>query len=847
MKIYSPLSGIVVPLELVPDEAFSQKLVGDGLSIDPTDNILKSPIDGLIQFIHPAQHALTIQAANGAEVLIHIGIDTVQLRGEGFSSLVKVGERVNVGQPLIEFDLDFVSTQAKSLMTQVLVSNPENFKINFVKKNNNQVTSNDVLFEVEAIATSNVQAKLTTGVELKRAFMCSLPTGLHARPAAVLAQVAKKYQADIIIIKNNNKANLKSLVSILSAEIGAKDLFEISALGPDAREALDELTLLIDSGKIEETRMEPASTQEKTEIKPTLTKNITKHLHHYTGVNAAGGLVLGEVYQVKRELVAVNHNRLNINIDLEIQNLKANLSMVQNELQQLVKDLLIKNKKEQAEIFLAHLEVLQDPEITHTCIGKIKNKICAELAWQETINQFIKTLSSLQNEVMATRAHDLQDVGQRVLRKLLKLEQPLNPFQPKGDGPFVLIAQNLTPSDMVLIDHHLVKGIATVEGGASSHVAIMARSMGLAYLAALPTEVLEIRNSTEVILDTNSGVLKTQFSSTEKVNTLNEIEKLKQELSQNVRAALAPAITQDGHQIKVFANVGKKEDAEAALKNGAEGVGLLRSEFLFLHRSSAPTETEQWQQYQEIVSAMQQQGDFKPVIIRTLDVGGDKPLAYLPIPSEENPFLGVRGLRVSLRHPEIFKTQLRALLKVKPSEALQIMFPMVTTLSELLEAKQILFDECKKLNITKISVGIMVEVPSVALMAEVLAPHVDFFSIGSNDLTQYTLAIDRGHRDLAAMADGLHPSVLKLIQITCEAANKHKKMVGVCGGIAGDALAIPLLIGLGVHELSVSVPVIPNVKAQIRNLNYRACKELVNEALKLAEASQVRELVKKLN
>ncbi|MGZ3724650.1 MAG: phosphoenolpyruvate--protein phosphotransferase [Pseudobdellovibrio sp.] len=845
MKIYSPLSGLVVPLEMVPDQAFAQKLVGDGISVDPVDQILKSPVDGVIEFIHPACHALTIKTDNGTDVLIHIGIDTVKMKGEGFKALVKKDQKVKAGDALIEFDLDFVATQAKSLMTQILISNPEGREFNFSVSGGSFVHSGESLFDLTSTSQhqSVASAAAETGPQHTRSFICALPTGMHARPAAALVQVAKKYQTEITMWRKGKSANAKSLVSLLTLEIAANDLFEIKAAGLEGLKALDELTLLIDSGKLEEAQVQvqPEAPQAKPAPAPT-----SSRADELTGIAAASGLVLGKILQVKRETVQVTEKRQIASVESEVAFLKSTLADVQTELGNLIQGLVKNKNTEQAEIFKAHLEVLQDPEILRSATLKIQDRLSAEYAWQETVNDFKKSLTALKNEVMATRAHDLQDVGQRVLKKLLNINETSDAFLATGSGPYVLVAQNLTPSDMVLIDTKKIKGICTLEGGASSHVAIIARSMGLAYLVAVPENILKLQNDTEVLLDTKNASLRLNLTPEIKAQAQKEIQNIETEQNQNLKSAMLPAVTTDGHTIKVFANVGKKEDAAQALKLGGEGIGLLRSEFLFLHRNTAPTEQEQFEKYQEILSAMQDNNGDKTVIIRTLDVGGDKPLAYMPIPPEENPFLGVRGLRISLRAPEIFRAQLRALIKVKPLSALQIMFPMVTTLSELLDAKKILAEECAKLNVQNVSVGIMIEVPSAALIADILAPHVDFFSIGSNDLTQYTLAIDRGHRDLAAMADGLHPSVLRLIQITCKAANKHKKMVGVCGGIAGDPAAVPLLVGLGVHELSVSVPVIPNIKAQIRNLSFADCEKLAQQALYLSEASEVRQLVEKL-
>jgi phosphoenolpyruvate-protein phosphotransferase len=410
----------------------------------------------------------------------------------------------------------------------------------------------------------------------------------------------------------------------------------------------------------------------------------------------------------------------------------------------------------------------------------------------------------------------------------------------------IILARQVTPSQLTLLQNAGIGGLATVEGGPSSHVGILARSAGLAMLTGLSPAVLDVKNHETVILDAELGKLVFHPSQDLIAQTEKRVLERRELAALNMMASRDVCNTADGHHIEVLGNIGQVSDAEQALAMGAEGVGLLRSEFLFLDRQTAPSEKEQQQIYCRIVRALQDTKVKRPVIIRTLDVGGDKPLPYLPVPPEENPFLGVRGLRLSLIEQNIFRSQLRAILSVPELAQVKIMFPMVTSLAELFEARRILNEERERLGAPEVSVGIMIEVPSAAIMAETFAPHVDFFSIGSNDLTQYVLAIDRGHRELAKQADGLHPAVLELIRITAAAGQKHKKIVGVCGGIASDLQAVPLLIGLGVTELSVSVPSIPEVKACVRRLKKSNCRELAERALKLESAEQVREMMKGL-
>ncbi|MGB3202425.1 MAG: phosphoenolpyruvate--protein phosphotransferase, partial [Nodosilinea sp.] len=456
-------------------------------------------------------------------------------------------------------------------------------------------------------------------------------------------------------------------------------------------------------------------------------------------------------------------------------------------------------------------------------------------AWQQTYTAQANQLARLKSELLAQRANDLRDVGDRVLRLLTgvkaeTLDVPANT---------ILLAEDLTPSDMANLDPTRVVGFATVAGGSTSHVAILARSMGLPAIAGIEPRSLDLADGTPVILDGTRGRLRLNASTTELAQTQQRIARQREKQAQDLEHAFEPAITQDGQSIEVVANIGSQKDAEDSLKVGGEGVGLLRTEFIFMEASAAPSEAEQEVIYADILRVL---GD-RPLIIRTLDVGGDKPLPYLAMAHEENPFLGERGIRLGFDRPELLRTQFRAILKASTAGKARVMFPMIARVEELNMAKAMLEEERQTLGVPAIEIGIMVEVPAAAVSAERFAQHVDFFSIGTNDLTQYTLAMDRGHPKLAPYVDALDPSVLRMIDLTVRGASQHGKWVGVCGGVAGDPQAVPILIGLGVTELSVSVPVIPAVKAQVRSLSFAHCQALAQQALNLDSAVQVRELV----
>jgi phosphocarrier protein FPr len=406
--------------------------------------------------------------------------------------------------------------------------------------------------------------------------------------------------------------------------------------------------------------------------------------------------------------------------------------------------------------------------------------------------------------------------------------------------PYILVMDEVGPSDVARLDPERVAGIVTARGGATSHSAIIARALGIPALVGAGASVLALESGTALLLDGEKGEL-TVAPDTQALRAAQTQRDLRQRRAEQAEARRhEPAVTRDGHAVEVCANLGDTAGALKAVELGAEGVGLLRTEFVFMDNPQAPDQATQELEYRRVLDAL----DGRPLVARTLDVGGDKPLPYWPIPEEANPYLGIRGVRLTLQRPQIFRTQLRALLTAADGRPLRIMFPMVGQMEEWRQARDLTLELCAELGGEHdLQLGIMVEVPSAALLAPVLAREVDFFSVGTNDLTQYALAIDRGHPSLSAQADGLHPAVLQLIDMTVRAAHAHGKWVGVCGELAADPLAVPLLVGLGVDELSVSARSIPLVKARVRELDLPTSRELAQAALTLCSAADVRQSV----
>ncbi|MBD1913381.1 MULTISPECIES: phosphoenolpyruvate--protein phosphotransferase [unclassified Leptolyngbya] len=831
--LVAPLSGMLLPIDRVPDPVFAQKMVGDGISIDPTSQILQAPCDGEVIQLHPSNHAITLRTAEGLEVLMHIGLDTVTLRGQGFSPKVAVGDRVKVGDPLIAFDADYVALHAVSLLTQVVITNSDRVA-QFVPQTGNVVAGRDMVLELALSAAATGALSTEGNVVRSEEIVIPNPEGLHARPSAVLVNLAKKYKAELRLRRGNDQANARSVVALMGMQINRGDVVILEGRGDDAEGAIAELSEAIRSGLGEEGAKPmpaPSSIAQMEEAKPA-PRPRSEDPNVILGVAASPGMAVGYLHQVKNQEIAVEE--VGGTPNQEQRKLEQAIEQARLEVEALRAKVHGQGDPKKAAIFAAHQEILEDPEIYDRTASLITEGKSAAYAWKHVYTSQANQLAKLQNTLLAERANDLRDVGGRVLRILTGVTTETATYPEQT----VLVAEDLTPSDMATLDRTRVIGFCTVAGGSTSHVAILARSMDIPAIAGSEERVMGLADGMPVILDGSKGRLRLNPSSEEMESTRQRIQRVAEKRKVDFAAREQAATTRDGHPIEVVANIGNQEEAEKSIGLGGEGVGLLRTEFVFMESASAPSEEVQSQIYGNIAAVMKG----RPVIIRTLDVGGDKPLPYMPMPHEENPFLGERGIRIGFDRPEILRTQMRAILRASQQGTVRIMFPMIARLDEIRMAKAMLEEERQRLGVAPIEVGIMIEVPSAAVMADQFAQEVDFFSIGTNDLTQYTLAMDRGHPKLAPLIDGLDPGVLRLIDLTVRGASRYGKWVGVCGGIGSDPQAIPILIGLGVKELSVSIPTIPSIKAQIRNLSLVECRELASRALAAETAAAVRDL-----
>ena len=555
--------------------------------------------------------------------------------------------------------------------------------------------------------------------------------------------------------------------------------------------------------------------------------------HWIGGVSASPGIAIGRLHHFQSSRLVVDDKPEDV--ETEKQKLKYALEVGREQLVEIHDAVKSRCGHNEAAIFRAHQAFLTDIDLFSEVHELIEGGHSAAWSWQKVINQRVAEVEQVANERLAGRAADLHDVGQRVLRLLTGTQQGEVTLP---NEPVILVAEDLTPSDSARLDPKRILGLCTGLGGATSHTAIIARSLDIPAVVGAGAAVLEQAAGTLCILDGSTGRLYIAPTEADLKSAAEFRVDLQRRRESEFETRYQPAITTDGHRVEVVANIGKAADAARAVEAGAEGVGLLRTEFLFLERQSAPTEDEQFAAYSAMTKAL----NGLPLIIRTLDIGGDKVVPYLSFPKEDNPFLGVRGIRLCLRHPELFVPQLRAIYRAAQTGPVKIMFPMIASLEDLRAAKEAAEKVRAELGVSPVEIGIMIEVPSAALLANELAREVDFFSIGTNDLTQYVLAMDRMHPALASQVDGLHPVVLRLIDQTVRAATAAGKWVGVCGGVAGEPRGAMIMAGLGVTELSMSLPSIAAIKAQLRNTSLAKIQAYAKKALACQSPEEVRAL-----
>lgn len=562
-----------------------------------------------------------------------------------------------------------------------------------------------------------------------------------------------------------------------------------------------------------------------------------------TGIAASSGIAIAKAYRLETPNFTVEKYDIT-DPQAEIERFEAAIVKAKGELEQIQAHALRELGEDKAAIFSAHLLVLSDPELLNPVKDKIKaEKVNAEYAWNETTSMFVAMFESMDNEYMKERAADIRDVAKRVLAHLLGIAIS-NPSL--ISEKVIIIAEDLTPSDTAQLNRQYVKGFATDIGGRTSHSAIMARSLEIPAVVGTKCATAEIQNGDVVIIDGLDGQVVVNPSSDVLAHYEEKRERFEKQKAEWAKLVHESTVTSDGHHVELAANIGTPEDVKGVLANGAEGIGLYRTEFLYMGRSELPTEEEQFEAYKVVLEQMQG----KPVVVRTLDIGGDKELPYLDLPKEMNPFLGFRAIRLCLEMQDMFRTQLRALLRASVYGNLKIMFPMIATLEEFRQAKAILLEEKEKLQhegipvAEEIEIGMMVEIPAAAVLADQFAKEVDFFSIGTNDLIQYTMAADRMNERVSYLYQPYNPAILRLVHHVIEAAHKEGKWAGMCGEMAGDELAIPILLGLGLDEFSMSATSVLRARSQMKKLSKTEAASFKEAILSMSTAEEVVAFVK---
>jgi phosphocarrier protein FPr/phosphocarrier protein len=814
IEILSPVGGWVMPLDSVPDPVFAERMLGEGVAVDPIEGRLVAPAAATVESVHAAGHAVTLNLDSGPVVLIHIGLDTVGLGGSGFVPQVKAGDHVEAGETLILFDLDEIVRKAPSLVTPMIVTNGDRFRIVSTAPEG-QTSAGAVLLSLEHISAPSVEVASLDATS-SRTLRLSLAHGLHARPAARVSKLAREFEAETQIVTEDGRiASAESPVQMLGLGLSHGAMLTIQAGGPEAEQAVAALVSLLETGmgELQAVGASPAATaaDAPSELK---------------GVVAVPGLAIGPAWLLENSRPEVAET--GGDMQAELKQLERARSQVESALENQAA-----GENAAAAIAEAQLAMLRDPLLASTAKALIAQGKSAGFGWRQALEQFAVPLRASPDKRFAERLDDLADLERRVLGEIAGSSDERPALSPGS----IVIAETIYPSQVSELAEAGAAGIATAAGGATSHAAIIAAGLGLPMTVGLGHSLTAIPPGSTLILRGDTLSVGPAQSVLEAARREAEVQSKRTAARREHAHVLAT--TSDGSRIEVFANLGTVADATAAVDQGAEGCGLLRTEFLFLDRSSPPSEDEQRTAYQEIADAL---GD-RTLIVRTLDIGADKPAPWLPLAEEDNPALGLRGIRLQLARRELLETQLRALLSVKSVGNLQIMVPMVSTVSELTETRSVLDRLATEMRVVAPDLGIMVETPAAALMAGALARHAAFFSIGSNDLSQYTLARDRTNPAVADGLDGLDPAVLRLMDSTVRGGAAHRRVTGVCGGLAAVPEATPILLGLGVTELSVPAAAVPEVKALVRTLDLKACRAVAAKALEAPDAAAVRALV----
>lgn len=816
-----PITGYYIPLSQIPDPVFSQGTMGPGFAVEPTTGQVRAPFAGHIQMLHKNWHALIISSeglsSDPLSFLIHIGIDSVLLNQKGFKSYVTEGQNVVAGQLLLEFDLDFLADHISHLTTPIVcVQGDFNFdrlpsgfyQAGHLWEGRSPSVVTEVKDESEIAAYSETQGQTFQ-------YQITSLVGLHARPAAQWVQQLKEVPCEVWVTNAKGvRINAKSVLNLLSLGLGYKDTFTVEFMDSqlDCTSCLNDISTWAQIFQPSESLLWICSQDVMAPIR-------------------------------KMKMTPMDIESLAYPKDLDaIQQIEYFKSQHQDLVNQVQEELASLPSGVEADILQAHLEIINDADLWQEAMKRPNNSESTAYSppivrWYLALEEKRQQLQALVDQpYLQERAMDIYDVQQRLWHQIQGLR-----FNASHTQPFIAIAKWITPSLFIKWKKMGMVGLLTQEGGAQSHVAILAKSVPMAYVSHISDSSIEswsddnwlwIQGSKQKLILNPNQDQQQHFLAHQELQARQQ-----QRLIQY--AQQGPVKTVDGKSLLIYANIAHPSEAKGVQHWGADGIGLVRSEFLFMDRRSPPTLEEQKKAYLQILQQMGSKQD--RVIIRTFDVGGDKPISYLQLDHEDNPFLGRRGARLYSQYRELFLIQLEALyqayqeyVQIGGHANLGVMLPMLSQLAE--------WDQLQGLGLPALDYGVMMEVPSALIRANHWAQKVSFMSIGSNDLTQYTLAMDRGLAALSSQADGLDPAVLDLMNHAAKAGLDHNCPVGICGGLGSDVLALPYLVGMQLHEISVSLPQVPLIKTVLAQLRFQDCQQLLTQALELQGAADVRQL-----
>jgi phosphocarrier protein FPr/phosphocarrier protein len=824
--VFAPFSGILRSLDSLPDPAFAARMLGEGIAIDPLDDVVKAPFDGTVAAIAATGHSITLRSRQGIEVLIHVGIDTVSLRHSGFRVCVVEGQDVCLGDDVLHIDLDLIANRARDCVSPIIVLSDQ-ATVQCLRENG-VVAAGEAILLVVADNDRSRPDETQTATVTPVAIAVSLPHGIHARPAGRIAEFARSQDAAITLSFDGQSASASSVTDMLRLGVGSKDAVEVRIAGTGAAATARLLSELITDMAQQET----GEVTPKSEIllPPPLLSELTASQR--PGVRASPGIGIGPAQRLTMPDLdvpaigkdcAVEAARLHHGIAQVRAQIEANINHAAPIAQQIAR---------------VHIALLEDTALIADAERRIANGASAAAAWRIASRQQESALLAAANLRLQERAADLRDVERRLIHTLMG--QPLPDAAATLARGAVLICDDLDPSLLIRNPQIELAAICCAAGGPTSHAAILAAAAGIPMLVSLGSQILEIKNGQLVIADADGGLLDLAPSPEAIAQARDRLAANTGARSTALASATADCRLADGSRIEVFANLASAGDADIAVQHGAEGCGLLRTEFLFADRASAPSEKEQIAAFRAVAQAL---GD-RPCIIRLLDVGADKPLAYFPFDSEENPALGLRGVRFLMQEQAFLRTQLRAMVAGVPLAQLRIMLPMVVDLAEFRMVRAVLAEVLCELGLAvDVPLGIMIETPAAAMLSDQLAAEADFLSIGTNDLSQYVLAMDRGNAALASRVDACHPAVLRVIAQTATGAARHQCWLGVCGGLASEPDAAPLLVGLGCQELSAVPRAVPAIKQVLGLWSMQQCRMLAKQAMQMSSAGDIRQLL----